>query len=148
MAWSLTWEIIEEHIQWTILMVISFPVVKISLKEWDFQHLAASHPPQQVWKVSNSMESLGELTLNGKLLQDFYESLEICFRMDSYGVESEYSTPPPGKCFQTKSSSWTGLTAVLKGMHMQILSHFQGTSRHTGLVSFFKEFILVFRCTW
>ena len=72
MASSLTWEIIEQHIQWTILMVISFPVVKILLKEWDFQHLAASHPPQQVWKVSNSMESLGELTLNGKLLQDLY----------------------------------------------------------------------------
>lgn len=128
MASSLTWEIIEKHIQWTILMVISFPVVKISLKEWDFQHLAASHPPQQVWKVSNSMESLGELTLNGKLLQDLYTNDStgvICFRMNSYGVESEYSIPPQGKCFQTKSLSWTGLTALLKGMHMQILSHFK-----------------------
>ena len=134
MASSLTWEIIEKPGEWIISTLISFPVVKIALKEWDFQHLAAAHPPQRVWKVSNCMESLGELTTNRKLLRDLYESLEICFRMDSYGVESEYSIPPPGKCCQTKSSSWTGLTAVLKGMHMQILGHFQGTSRHTDLV--------------
>ena len=117
-----------------LLMVISFPVVKIALKEWDFQHLAASHPPQRVWKLSNCMESLGEQNpLKGNLLQDLYTN----------------DWNPQGKCFQTKSSSWTGLTALLKGMHMQILSHFQGTSRHTGLVfQSYQEFILVFRCTW